>query len=85
MDKYQTRPYYMFNILYRLGDNGSIAIPSTDLDIVKERHMKLRKLNPKGTQVIMLGGLKNYGEYQPVTTMTFEEAVKFLKKDGRIE
>ena len=42
MDKYQTRPYYMFNILYRLGDNGSIAIASTDLDVVKERHWKLQ-------------------------------------------
>lgn len=33
----------------------------------------------------MLGGLNNYGEYQPVTTMTFEEAIEYLKKDGRIE
>lgn len=49
MDKYQTKPYHMFNILYRLGDNGSIAIASTDLDVVKERHWKLQALKPEDT------------------------------------
>lgn len=44
MDKYQTRPHYMFNILHRIGDNGSITIASTDLYVVKQRHWKLQKL-----------------------------------------
>lgn len=85
MDKYQTRPRYMYNILYRIGDDGAIAIPTTDLDELKVRHFKLQAMKPKNTQVIMLGGLKNYSEYQPVMTMTFEEAVEFLKKDERIK
>lgn len=84
MDRYQTRPRYMYNILYRIGDDGAIAIPTIDLDELKARHFKLQAMKPKDTQVLVLGGLDYYAEYQPVTTMTFEEAVEFLEKDGRI-
>lgn len=84
MDKYQTRPHYMYNILYRLGDNYSIAIVTDDLDELKKRHFYLESLNIKDTQVIMLGGLDYYAEYQPVRTMKLDEAIEFLKKDGRL-
>ena len=84
MDKYQTRPRYMYNILYRIGDDGAIAIPTLNMNELRERHFKLQEMKPKDTQVLVLGGLDYYAEYQPVTTMTFEEAIEFLKKDGRI-
>lgn len=84
MEKYQTRPRYKYNILYRLGDNYSIAIATDDLDTLKKRNEYLNSLKIKDTQVIMLGGLDYYAEYQPVRTMKIEEAIKFLKEDGRL-
>lgn len=84
MEKYQTRPKYKYNILYRLGDNYSIAIVTDNLDTLKKRDKYLSSLNIKDTQVIMLGGLDYYAEYQPVRTMKLDEAIEFLKKDGRL-
>ena len=75
----------IFNILYRLGDNGSLAVCSFDLDEAKERHLILANQEwLDNTQYILLVGLNNYGEYQPVTTVTFENALAILRERGSI-
>lgn len=79
------RKNLMFNALYRIGDDGAIVIPTFNIDELKRRHKILNSLEFIETQVIMLGGLNNYGEYQPVRTMGFEEAIEYMKKIGRLK